>query len=149
MWNIGPGSVHEFPPWVVSAYQIAVRHGYTGTEREFRLSLLGADGVDNLPMLLVTDEDEETISEDYEAIMRPSSSEYAYYTEKNEFRSADEDILVPDGLRLMGRVLTLTCEGDAMGTPTELPTTDLPAVTTADNGKVMKVVAGAWTAAAI
>ena len=149
MWNIGPGSVHEFPPWIVSAYQIAVKHGFRGTEREYRISLLGRDGIDMLPMLLVTEEQESEIPGDYEAIMRPSSDEYAYYTDKNEFRMADEVVLVPDGLNLTGQVLKLTCEGEPFGTGATLPETDLPAVTAADNGKVMKVISGAWAAGSL
>ncbi len=144
-----PGEPDEFPPWAVSAYQIAVKHGFRGTEREFRLSLCGEDGIDMLPMLLVTNEDEADVSPDYEAIMRPSSDAYAYYTTKNEFRGADHDVYVPDGLRIYGRVLGLTCEGSPIGSGVTLPKAELPAVTAADNGKVMKVVSGAWAAAAL
>ena len=144
-----PNAAREFPPWVVTAYGIAVKNGYRGTEREFRMTLSGTDGMYCLPMLLVTTADEGDIPEDYEAIMRPSADEYAYTTEENEFRYADEDVPVPDGLDLTGRVLKLTCEGAAFGTGAELPETDLPAVSAADNGKILKVVGGAWTKAAV
>ena len=139
-----PGQVTEFPPWIVSAYGIAVKHGYEGTEREFALSLLGRDGVDLLPMLLVTEDPEGEIHEDYEAIMRPSSDEYAYSTAKNEFRYADEIVRIPDGFSLVGRVLKLTAGGEAFGAGTELPEAQLPEVSSADNGKIMKVISGAW-----
>lgn len=144
-----PGAAKRFPPWVVSAYGIAVQHGYQGTEREFRMSLVGRDGIDSLPMLLVTTEDEDEIPDDYEAIMRPSADAYAYFTAHNEFRAADEDVLVPDGLQLGGQALSLTCEGVPFGTVTELPAADLPTVSASDNGKVMKVVSGAWTVTAL
>lgn len=144
MWVNGPGSVHEFPPWIVSAYGIAVKHGYEGTEREFALSLLGRDGVDLLPMLLVTENPEDEIPEDYEAIMRPSGDAYAYHTEKNEFRMADQIIRIPDGFSLSGRVLKLAAAGEAFGNGAVLPEVDLPDVSAADNGKVMKVISGAW-----
>ena len=147
-WN-APGASHEFPPWVVSAYQIALKHGFEGTEREFRISLCGRDGIDMLPMLLVTDAEEDEIPPDYETYMRPSSDAYAYYTERNEFRAADEALYVPDGLGLNGRLLTLTCEGEVFGDSAELPETELPDVTGSDNGKVMKVVSGEWAAAAL
>ena len=130
--------------WVVSAYGIARKHGYTGTEREFRLSLLGKDGIECLPMILVTEEAEADIPEDRDLYMRPSSDEYAYYTEKNEFRAADEDVFVPDGLDLDGDVLSLTCEGETVGEGIEVPV--LPAVSASDNGKILKVVSGAWAA---
>lgn len=148
-YDYRPGAAQIFPPWVVSAYQIAVRHGFEGTEREFRISLMGRDGIEMLPMLLVTTEDEDEISDDYEAYMRPSDERYSYYTAENEFRMADEEVLVPDGLQLTGRTLSLTCEGETFGNPATLPATDLPAVTASDNGKVIKVVSGAWAAAAL
>lgn len=144
-WH-APGAAKEFPPWVVSAYRIAVKHGFRGTEHEFRMSLLGEDGIYQLPMLLVTDAPEDEIPEGYEAIMRPSSDAYAYYTRKNEFRAADEEIPVPDGLNLTGRVLKLACAGAPFGAGVTLPETELPAVTGSDNGKVMKVVSGEWGA---
>lgn len=149
MWTIGPGAVHEFPPWIVTAYGIAVKHGYRGTEREYALSLLGRDGIDLLPMLLVTEEAEADIPEDYEAIMRPSSDEYAYTTAKNEFRYADQIVKIPDGFSLSGRVLKLAAAGEAFGNGTTLPEAELPAVTAADNGKVMKVISGAWAAGSL
>lgn len=143
------GAHRIFPPWIVSAYRMAVAHGYTGTEREYRISLMGRDGIECLPMLLVTDEPEEEIPPEYEAIMRPSSDAYAYYTERNEFRAADKEVEIPDGLRLTGALLTLTVEGVNMGEAAVLPSPDIPAVTAADNGKVIKVVSGAWAAAAL
>ena len=130
--------------WVVSAYGIARKHGYTGTEREFRMSLLGTDGIYCLPMILVTEEEEADIPEDRNLTMRPSSDAYAYETERNEFRAADEDVCVPDGLDLDGDELCLTCEGDTMGEGIEVPA--LPAVSASDNGKILKVVSGAWAA---
>ena len=138
--------VPEFPPWAVSAYGIAVKHGYLGTEKEFALSLLGRNGIDMQPMILVSEESEEDVPDDCVLLMRPSSGRYAYYTAKNEFRAADLSVTVPDGLALTGRTLNLTCGGEGFGTGTELPETDLPEVTASDNGKVMKVVAGAWAA---
>lgn len=141
-----PGQVTEFPPWIVSAYGIAVKHGFRGTEREYAISLLGRDGIEMLPMLLVTDEAEADISEEYEAIMRPSSQEYAYETEKNDFLAADQSTKVPDGLTVNGRVVRLTCGGTAFGKSAQLPASSLPAVTAADNGKILKVVSGAWAA---
>lgn len=143
-----PGQAREFPPWIVSAYGIARKHGFRGTERDFALALRGRDGIDMLPMLLVTEEDEEDISPDYEAIMRPSDQTYAYHTEHNDFLAADRAVLVPDGLTLSGRVVRLACAGEAFGTAIELPGAEavLPAVTAADNGKVLKVVSGAWAA---
>ena len=132
--------------WIVSAYGIAVKHGFRGTEREFRMSLTGRDGIDLLPMLLVTDENEPEVPEDYETIMKPSSDAYAYYTEKNEFRAADEAVKVPDGLNLTERILKLSCAGIPFGTGAVLPETELPAVSALDNGKVMKVITGAWAA---
>lgn len=132
----------EFPPWAVSAYGIAVKHGYCGTEREFMLSLLGRDGIECLPMILVTDADEEDIPPERDMIMRPSSDDYAYYTEKNEFRAADKDVFVPDGLALDGDELCLTCEGETLGEAAKVPV--LPSVSAADNGKILKVVGGAW-----
>lgn len=144
-----PGQVTEFPPWIVTAYGMAVKHGYTGTEREYALSLLGRDGIDLLPMLLVTEEEEADIPEDYEAIMRPSSDAYAYTTAKNEFRAADEIVKIPDGLELVGQILKLTAGGEAFGNGAELPEPDLPEVSSADNGKVMKVISGAWAAGTI
>jgi len=148
MWTHGPGSVHEFPPWVLSAYAIAVKHGYAGTEREFRLALLGADGEEMRPAIYVTDLDEEEIPAEEEMAMRSSDDSHAYSTDKNEFRSADEILQVPDGLTVSGRVLRLTCEGEAMGTACTLPDAELPAVSAEDNGKIMKVVSGSWAAAA-
>lgn len=146
-WNL-PGQSHEFPPWVVSAYRIAVKHGFRGTEGEFRLSLCGRDGVDMLPMLLVTTAPEEEIPEEYEMIMRPSPDDCAYYTEKNEFRMADQIVCVPDGMNITGRILSLACEGEAFGKGVELPdpSTVLPEVTASDNGKILKVAAGEWSA---
>ena len=144
-----PGMALEFPPWAVSAYQIAVKHGFRGTEREFRMALVGEDGIYSLPMVLVTDADENEVPDDYEAYMRPSSEEYAYYTTHNEFRMADEEVPVPDGLELNGRELKLTCAGTPFGNGAVLPETDLPAVSAADNGKVMKVVSGAWAAGSL
>lgn len=151
MWVNGPGSVHEFPPWIVTAYGIAVKHGYQGTEREYALSLLGRDGIDLLPMLLVTNEDEAEISEDYEAIMRPSPSQYAYHTDKNDFLAADLAVKIPDGLAVTNGTLRLVCEGTAYGegVPLPEPAEDLPEVTSADNGKVLKVISGAWAAGTI
>ena len=143
------GSHGEPGPWAVTAYGIAVKNGYRGTEREFRMTLTGTDGIHELPMLLVTEADEEDVPEEYEAIMHPSSSEYAYETDRNEFRAADEAVPIPDGLDLTGRILKLTCGGEPLGRGAELPTTDLPAVTAADNGKIMTVVGGAWAAAAL
>ena len=137
----------EFPPWAVSAYGIAVKHGYCGTEREFMLSLLGRPGVECLPMILVTNEAEEDVPPERDLIMRPSSDAYAYYTEKNEFRAADKEVYVPDGFSLDGDELQLACQGVPFGRGVVLPSADLPEVTAADNGKVMKVVAGAWAAA--
>ena len=144
-----PNASVEFPPWAVTAYGIAVKNGYRGTEREFRMTLSGTDGMYCLPMLLVTTEDEDDISDDYEAIMRPSADEYAYTTEKNEFRTADENVQVPDGLDWTDGVLSLTCGGTAFGTEAALTGTVPPAVTQDDDGKILKVVRGAWTAAAL
>lgn len=141
-----PGQTTDFPPWIVSVYGIAVAHGYQGTEREFALSLLGRNGIEMLPMLLVTDEAEADISEKYEAIMRPSSQEYAYETEKNEFLAADQETKIPDGLDVDGRTVRLTCAGEAFGKSAQLPAASLPAVTAADEGKILKVVSGAWAA---
>ena len=134
----------EFPPWAVSAYGIAVRHGFLGTEREFMISLLGRPGAECLPMILVTAEDEEDVPEDRDLIMRPSSDAYAYETERNEFRAADRDVYVPDGFSLDGDELMLACGGEAFGEGVELPSADLPEVSAADNGKALKVVSGEW-----
>ena len=144
-----PGAGDRFPPWAVSAYRIAVQHGFTGTEREFRTALTGRDGIDCLPMLLVTAEDEDEIPEEYEAIMRPSPGEYVYRTDRNEFRYADEAVKVPDGLNLTGRTLKLVCGGTVFGNGVTLPAANLPSVSASDNGKVLKVVSGAWAAAAL
>lgn len=141
-----PGMALEFPPWAVSAYQIALKHGFRGTEREFRMALLGQDGIEMLPMLLVTEMPEDEIPDAYEAFMRPSPEGYAYYTTHNEFREADEDVPVPDGLSLSGRTLKLSCAGVPFGSGTVLPAAELPQVSAADNGKVMKVVSGEWAA---
>ena len=111
------------------------------------LSLLGRPGVECLPMILVTNEAEEDVPPERDLIMRPSSDEYAYYTEKNEFRAADKEVYVPDGFSLDGDELQLACQGVPFGRGVVLPSADLPEVTAADNGKVMKVVAGAWAAA--
>ena len=151
MWVNGPGADREFPPWAVSAYQIAVKHGFRGTERDFRLALCGAPGYTQLPMVLVTEEPEEDISPAYEAVMRPSSSDYAYHTEKNDFLAADQAVPVPDGLWTSGQTVRLACAGEAFGTAVELPDPEdvLPSVTAADNGKVLKVASGAWAAGSL
>ena len=111
------------------------------------LSLLGRPGIECLPMILVTEEEEEDIPEDRDMLIRPSSDDYAYYTERNEFRAADKEVYVPDGLALDGNELGLTCEGEALGEGTEVPV--LPSVSAADNGKILKVADGAWRAAAV
>lgn len=135
--------------WVVTAYGIARAHGYAGTEREFRISLLGTDGIYCMPMVLVTDAAEADVPEQYEAYMAPSAASYAYETEKNDFLAADRETKVPDGLDVTGHTVKLACGGTGYGTGAELPNADdvLPAVTAADNGKILKVVNGAWTAA--
>lgn len=144
-----PGAKREFPPWVISAYHIALKNGFRGTEREFRFLLDGDDGIDQMPMILVTNTDEAEVPGNYELIMRPSPAEYAYNTERNDFLAADEEIMVPDGLSSSGQVLQLMCEGEACGEPVVLPSADLPQVTASDDGKVMKVVSGSWAAAAL
>lgn len=134
--------------WVVSAYGIARAHGYAGTEREFRLSLLGRDGIFCMPMVLVTDADEADVPAGYEAYMAPSDERYAYATEKNAFLAADKKTEVPDGLDVDGRTLRLSCGGVPFGQEALLPGPGdvLPPVKPEDDGKVLKVVNGAWTA---
>jgi hypothetical protein len=146
--GLRPGQCDEFPPWFVSAYGIARKHGYTGTEREFREALRGKDGTDEQPMVLVTEEPEAEIGEEWQAYMRPSGDEYVYYTEHNEFRMADRLVSIPDGLAAIGQTLRLTCEGEAYGTEAQLPPLPdvLANVTSADNGKILVVRNGEWTA---
>lgn len=134
--------------WVVSAYRIALEHGFAGTEREFRLALLGQDWTDDGMQLLVTDEDEDAIPEKTEIYMRPSPASCAYEVGGNTFLAADEGIPIPDGLDVTGRVVRLSCGGEAFGEGVTLPEASpaLPAVTSADNGKILKVVSGKWAA---
>ena len=137
-----PGMNPAFPPWLLSAYGIAVRHGFAGTERDFWLALRGEDGEYASPALLVTEEAEEEI--DGELYMRPSSDEYAYETGRNEFRAADREIKVPDGLSVSGAWLRLKAAGVPFGAACILPEAALPAVTDEDDGKIMTVDSGAW-----
>lgn len=143
MMNL-PGARRAFPPWVISAYHIALKNGFRGTEREFRLLLEGEDGIYQMPMILVTEADETEVPGNYEMIMHPSPEEYAYSTERNDFLAADEEVMVPDGMTINGNVLQLTCDDDPVGQPVTLPAADLPDVTADDNGKILKVISGEW-----
>ena len=112
----------------LSAYAVAVKHGFYGSEEDWLRSLHGADGSSGV-----------WISDDLSEWPEPDRHLWILRDGGEE----DEDIIVPDGISYADGEIRLMDGSALVGDPVEIPVI-LPDVTEADNGAVMKVVNGRW-----
>lgn len=111
----------------LSAYAVAVKHGFRGTEEDWLASLHGADGSSGV-----------WISDDLSDWPEPDRHLWILRNEET-----GEEIDVPDGLYYEDGWLRLMDGSEPVGTALPL-SVGLPAVTSADNGALLGVVGGAW-----
>ncbi len=116
----------------LSAYAVAVKHGYRGTEEEWLASLKGADGSSGV-----------WISDDLEDW--PEPDRHLWIIREDE---PGDELVIPDGLKYENGTLSLMDGTEPVGDPIPLQI-GLPAVTAADNGDFLCVVNGAWAKAVI
>lgn len=112
----------------LSAYAVAVKHGYRGSEEDWLRSLHGADGSSGV---WISDDLSDWPEEDRHLWLIRNGGE------------EDEDIVIPDGLDYTDGQIRLMDGSEPVGDPLAL-TVGLPAVTTADNGTLLGVVNGTW-----
>ena len=111
----------------LSAYAVAVKHGYRGTEEEWLDSLKGADGSSGVWISDTLDD-------------WPEPDRHLWIIRDDE---PDEDIVIPDGPEYADGELSLMDGSAPVGDPIPLQI-GLPAVTAADNGDFLCVVNGVW-----
>ena len=111
----------------LSAYAVAVKHGYRGTEEEWLDSLKGADGSSGVWI-------SDTLND------WPEPDRHLWIIRDD---SPEEDIVIPDGLEYADGELSLMDGSAPVGDPIPLQI-GLPAVTAADNGDFLCVVNGVW-----
>ena len=111
----------------LSAYAVAVKHGFRGTEEEWLRSLHGTDGSSGVWI-------SDTLNE------FPDHDRHLWIIREDE---AGEEIEVPDGLKFESNTLSLMDGSQQIGSAIPL-SVGLPAVTTTDNGALLGVVDGAW-----
>lgn len=116
----------------LSAYAVAVKHGFRGTEEDWLASLRGADGSSGV-----------WISDDITDWPEPDRHLWIIRADED-----GEEVTIPDGLAYANGALRLMDGSEPVGDPVGIQV-GLPAVTAADNGKVLQVVGGVWTVAAI
>jgi hypothetical protein len=111
----------------LSAYAVAVKHGFYGTEEDWLASLHGADGSSGV-----------WISDDLDDWPEPDRHLWILRDEEE-----CESIVVPDGLAYADGTLVLKDGSADVGDPVAIPVI-LPDVTEDDNGAVLMVVNGEW-----
>lgn len=117
----------------LSAYAVALKHGFYGSEEDWLRSLHGADGSSGV-----------WISEDLNDW--PDEDRHLWLLRNDE---SGEEFTVPDGLMLYPNGQIGLADGSQpVGDPVAIQI-GLPVVTAADNGDVLQVVNGAWAKAEI
>ena len=111
----------------LSAYALAVKHGFRGTEEDWLASLHGADGSSGV-----------WISDDLSDWPEPDRHLWILRDEEER-----EEVVVPDGMAYADGTLILKDGSADVGDPVALPPA-LPVVTSLDNGCVLAVVNGEW-----
>ena len=118
------------PPVSLSAYDVAVWHGYRGTEEEWLRELGGEAGK---PAVWISD-----TLEDW-----PEPQRRLWVLREEEEGDA---FRVPDGFLYEGGLLRLADGDEGIGNAVPLQA-GLPELTDGDDGAVLMVVSGAWTKA--
>lgn len=116
------------PPIAISAYEIAVNHGFKGTEEEWLQSLHGDNGTDAV-----------WISDDLNDWPEPDRHLWVIRDDET-----GDQIDIPDGLLYSEGTLQLMSGENEIGDPVAI-NAGLPAVTEDDDGDVLAVVNGVWT----
>jgi len=116
----------------LSAYAEAVKRGYRGSEEEWLASLRGADGSSGV-----------WISDDLSDW--PELDRHLWLLRNDE---DGEQFTIPDGLSYTNGALVLMDGSEPVGDAVGIQV-GLPSVSSTDNGKVLRVVNGAWAVAAI
>lgn len=111
----------------LSAYTVAVRHGFRGTEEEWLESLRGDDGSSGVWISDTLDD-------------APDEDRHLWIIREEE---DGDEIAVPDGLLYSGGTLVLLNGSETVGDPIAMQV-GLPTVSAADNGAVLGVVNGVW-----
>ena len=111
----------------LSAYAVAVKHGFVGDEEDWLRSLHGANGSSGVWV-------SETIDD------WPDPDRHLWLINDG---TDEEDVTVPDGIRYQNGQLALMDGSEQVGNAISFAA--LPAVTAEDDGCVLMVVDGAWT----
>ena len=164
------------PPYYFTAYGIAVKHGFQGTEEQWLESLKGAQGdpgpgITNMVCnpdntLTIYYGDGRSVTTDPVASNSISGIELTsgthapgttdtytiYYTDGDTdtfqvYNGSDGNL--PPQAGNSGKFLTTNGVSTSWATVSVGGGSDLPAVTSADNGKFLRVVDGAWAAATV
>lgn len=94
--------------YYLSAYSIAVNHGYRGTEEEWIWSLHGEKGEKGDPGVFVKETDTDEPAEEDRVMVDAREKE-------------EDEILIPDSLYRNGNKIWLVCDGEEVGDPVEIP----------------------------
>ena len=135
------------PPYYYTAYGIAVKHGFQGTEAEWLESLKGGGGSGaGLPPVSPSDNGDvlTVVGGAWAKAAAPKGIYSIVLTSGNHAPGTYDTytITYTDGTTSTFQVYNGANGGSGGGS-------DLPAVTAADNGKFLRVVNGAWAAAEV
>ena len=143
-------SVGEDLPRGKSAYEVAVENGFSGTETEWLASLKGATGAPGADGKDGTDGKTPYVGDNGNWYIGADDTGKPSRGEKGD--KGDTDISLGLTSAAVGQTIKVKAI-DESGKPTAWEAADmansLPTVTASDNGKFLRVVNGAWSAAEI